>query len=124
MNLTAFYNHGRWLVTCPRCWNVLEMIDSDATVQCVACWPNLRAVKYEPDRFGALVAVPHTELIAETQQAVVDAGEEYGVEYPADKTRIEEVLRVREIINMNWYPGETVADLAAENSEHGLETPE
>ena len=31
-----------------------------------------------------------------------------------------EVLRLRNVENMHWLPGETVEDLIAENEEHGV----
>ena len=73
------------------------------------------------DEYGALVQAPHTDKIFDTRAAAVEAGQEYEVEYPAERVAIEAALRPRPVENMNWYPGETVEDLIAENIEHGLE---
>lgn len=49
---------------------------------------------------------------------------EYHVIWPAERRRIERLLSPRPIANQNWLPGETLADLLAENIEHGLAAEE
>jgi len=120
MSLQAYYNHGRWMADCPICGNPFELLDG-GTLICSHCWPGLRAVKFVTDEYGALVQAPHTDKIFDTRAAAVEAGQEYEVEYPAERVAIEAALRPRPVENMNWYPGETVEDLIAENIEHGLE---
>ena len=44
-----------------------------------------------------------------------------GVKFPNGWRGIEKVLMKRtDETNRNWYPGETAADLRAENADHGL----
>jgi len=120
MKIKAFMNHGRWMGKCPRCQNI-HVLDGD-TLVCPACWKGLKAQKFETDGYGALVAVPHVQLIFETRDKAKAAGEEYEIEYPKDKEQIMKVLRKREIHNMNWLPHETLDSLIAENAEHRLES--
>lgn len=48
-------------------------------------------------------------------------GAEYGnVELPANWREIESVLIGRDVVNRNWIPGESVADLTAENAANGV----
>jgi hypothetical protein len=44
----------------------------------------------------------------------------FEVEWPLDRDEIEAALNVRPAPNRNWLPGETVADLLAENAERGV----
>lgn len=44
----------------------------------------------------------------------------HDVNVPADRHDIEEALEPRDVLNRNWQPGETVADLHAANVEHGV----
>lgn len=41
--------------------------------------------------------------------------------FPKPRSRIEQLLTVRPEPNRNWRPGETLADLERENSEHRAE---
>lgn len=47
-------------------------------------------------------------------------GAEHTVVFPETKPEIESVLSVRPVNNRNWSLHETVAELEAENIEHGL----
>lgn len=40
--------------------------------------------------------------------------------WPDNRAEIERLTLVRPVRNRNWFPGETVAGLAAENAEHGV----
>ena len=42
------------------------------------------------------------------------------VVWPVSRSAIEAVLRQRQTANANWLPGETVKDLVAENTAHGI----
>lgn len=119
MNALAYYNHGRWMINCPRCG--APHVVFGETVVCAQCWPQLFATKFETDRFGALVQVPHVDLIRETQMQAIAAGECYEPVYPDERHEIERILRGRQIPNMNWMPGETVQQLLDENAAHGVE---
>ena len=97
----ARVNHGVWLVDCPWCKSVQRASREDHRFFCVECENN--TVKN--------VWIP--------------------VEWPTEWREIELLLGVRPIqANMNWFPGEgptakiskreTLADLQAENIEHGV----
>ena len=105
------------MAKCPKCRNA--HVVENATLICAACWKGLRAMKFETDKFGALVQVPHVEMIFETRDQAKAAGEEYELEYPP--AEIMKILRVRPYENMNWFPSESVEALIAENEAHGLE---
>jgi hypothetical protein len=48
-------------------------------------------------------------------------GAEYAsLELPSDWRGIESALLAREVVNRNWLPGESVADLATENETYGV----
>lgn len=38
--------------------------------------------------------------------------------FPEDRAEIEKLLERRPLLNRNWYPGETLDQLAKENDEH------
>lgn len=98
----ARVNYGRWLVDCPWCGSAQNASREDHRFFCVECGNN--TVKN--------VWIP--------------------VEWPPEWREIELLLGVRPIpANMNWFPGkgptvvlhperETLADLQAENIEHGV----
>jgi hypothetical protein len=93
MTVEAFVNDGRWLVKCPMdgCGGAQLASRKDPRFYCNEC---LNA--------GAL-------------------GYWLRVTWPDDADEIEEVLRHRPLTTQqNWRPGETVADLRAENDEHGV----
>lgn len=119
MMIQAFFMNGRWLVKCPKCNNI-HRADGN-TLVCPACWTGLNAQKIVIDKFGAMVPAPHVEMIFETRDKAIAAGELYEIAYPANKAEIEHILRVREIENMSWLPGESIEQLIQENIEHGLE---
>lgn len=96
----AHVNHGRWIAMCPRpdCTNAEGLEPRQVTFHCSMC-----------------------KLIAH-------------LEWPANPDGITEVLAQRPVPNTrNWYPkdhefairariehGQTVADLIAENNDHGV----
>ena len=41
--------------------------------------------------------------------------------FPKERLKIENLLEVRPLPNRNWYPGETLSQLQAENKEHKAE---
>ena len=41
--------------------------------------------------------------------------------FPKERLKIENLLEVRPLPNRNWYPGETLFQLQAENKEHKAE---
>ena len=42
-----------------------------------------------------MVNAPHVEKIFETRDLAIEAGEQYGILYPENRSEIERVLRVR-----------------------------
>ena len=83
-------NWGRWIARCPRPW----------CTNALQVWPG--------------------------QQQMVCAGAggcgwEADLVWPADPDAIELILSARPVERTrNWLPGETLADLLAENAVHGL----
>ena len=89
--IEAYINHGRWIAECPtRCGGA---VIADSGVPLFVC--------YEC------------------------GGDWYSVVFPPEKTAIEVLLMRRppvgrEPTTRNWYPGESVADLARQNQEMGV----
>ena len=91
--LPVYVNHGRWVVDCPNCNSAQLASRSDRRFWCVDC----RNVWVQ----GKWVMVTWPSA--------------------ADEAAIESVLDRRpHARNANWRPGESVADLIAENTAHGL----
>lgn len=68
-----------------------------------------------PNCNGAELVAPGVTMICGS------CGAEHIVKLPRNRKKIEEVLEVRgEKRLMNWSPGETPADLVAENIDHGI----
>lgn len=112
-------NHGRYIAQCPKCYSSHVVEQAQSTLVCPACWKGLNAVKFGEDMFGALVQVPHTEMIFYTRDQAAASEEEYSLALP--DPQIMEILRPRPVENMNWEPGETIEFLQEENAAHGLE---
>lgn len=101
----AYLNHGRWVADCPRehCSYAFELEQGQGRYTC------------------------------RTRQGK-GCGAEAPVEWPADAAEIERALERRPVeATRNWFPhdhdlavlaglphGQTVADLLAENEEHGV----
>ena len=84
-------NHGRWIVDCPFCPSA-ELMNESGLFMCQSCWN-------------------------------INNGRAYhNVAKPNNRIKVERALLKRpEQENRNWKPGETVAQLLAENIEHGVE---
>ena len=117
--IKVFVNHGRLLATCPKCGQSHVVEQSAKKLICASCWRGLRAEKFEPDQWGAIVSVPHVQKIFATQDEARAAGEEYDLEAVPDW--VMPILRQRQAVNMNWTPQETREQLEQENADHGLE---
>ena len=89
--IPAYVNHGRWVADCPECRVGLQLPRGP------------HQVKVEFVMVG---------------DSCVTCGAPTRVEMPDDADLIEEALKPRPLINRNWYPAETVADLLAENLLH------
>ena len=96
--VAARINHGRWLGDCGGCNSALVIDLSEPVFMCVEC---------------------------------ANAGNEgrwFAVTVPRNRKAIEDELLKRpwngrnpsEAVNRNWEPGETVAALKQENTEHGI----
>lgn len=91
--VTAYINHGRWVVECPDCRSAQAGSPADPRFFCIEC------------RNGWV------------------AGRWLKVEYPAGPRRadIEEALLRRPMSrNRNWYPHESVGDLRKQNVANGV----
>lgn len=92
--VSAYVNHGRWLVDCPGC----------NTGWCVR--PETPSLLLDARGRG------FTEC---------KCGRGVVVQFPNEMPAIDEVLGLREQpVHRNWRPGETVIDLRIENAAHGV----
>jgi hypothetical protein len=90
METVAYYNWGRWVADCPR-----------------------------PGCVNALQLHPGQDLFV--CQGMDSCGAVGQIEWPPDPSAIAAALNVRPIPRTrNWKPGETLADLMAENLEYGV----
>jgi len=97
MNATAYVNHGRWIADCPDdgCHAALKVVDTGIACDCMD-----EVVCDHP-------AIPHGLAI--------------DIVYPEAQTDITRLLDLRpKRENRNWYPGETLSDIKAENVTHGV----
>lgn len=83
--VAARVEHGRWLLDCPFCPSAGLGDPDDPRSYCPECRNGPVGGKWLP------------------------------AAYPADLPAIEDALLVRPPQNRNWWPGESVADLLAEN---------
>ena len=121
--IPAYMNNGRWILHCPKCATALNAWDSG--VICPRCHPGVLAKALQPIKGGLFRAVGDIELIEQARTQARELSEEYFPQYPEEKAAIEKVLRLRpDPRNMNWEPGESVADLRLQNIEHGDRVPE
>jgi len=120
--VNAFLNHGRWIWLCPRCHTALEA--KEGNVVCGVCWPAARAQALQPIEGGLFRSVPDGALVSGAVKQAEEHGEYYVINFPAERSRIEEIVRHRaRIADINWHPGETVADLIEQNKAHGDPLP-
>jgi hypothetical protein len=93
----ARVNHGRWIVDCPAgdCLAALRVEGATGVCDC------------RDDNVCDHPEIPHDLAFA--------------VERPADADEITRILDLRPTRpSRNWYPGETLAEVKAENVEHGV----
>ena len=91
----AQVNHGRWVVECPA--------------------PDCRAALRAP----ATVCDCRDETVCD--HPAIPCNATIRTVMPNDTAEIERLLNLRPSRpNRNWYPGETVASLKAENVQHGV----
>ena len=97
--MNAYYNWGRWIVHCssPDCVGA-TLLGLEARREIAIC------ECHDTDICG------HGPVCATAIPVV----------WPADPEAIVEITAGRPVGNRNWYPHETVADLVAENFEHGV----
>ena len=96
--VAARINHGRWLVDCAGCNSALVVDLGHSIFMCVECGN------------------------------AANDGKWFRVIIPKNRKTIEAELLKRpwngrnpaEAVNRNWEPGETVATLKQENSDHGI----
>lgn len=94
--VAAYLNWGQWVAHCPRCPNAEKRgtCDDGST--------------------GGLDAE-----VFYCRSSHGGCGLRAGIDWPNEIVKIEQILRVRPPAFRNWFPGETLADLLAENTQHG-----
>lgn len=123
MQLQAYMNNGRWIITCPVCGTALPAWESG--VVCPHCYPNMLAKALRPLPNGDLRPVQDLELISAAQETACAADAKYFPVFPSEREPIERILRCRpNRKNMNWIASETLDDLRQQNREHGDPVPE
>ena len=117
-----------WIADCPICnahlpeydgtdTRVAEAVSPGKPFICSKCNTGLHAMM--PMKFNN--AIIQTADLATRQRAIEMAAENglvYEVVFPQKKEKIMLELRKRPPQNMNWHPGETVADLRRQNKNH------
>jgi len=96
--VAARINHGRWLVDCAGCNSALVVDLSQPVFMCVECGNAANDGKW----FTVTVPTNRKSIEAELLKRPINGRN------PA------------EAVNRNWEPGETVAALKQENTEHGI----
>ena len=96
--VAARINHGRWLVDCGGCNSALVVDLSAPVFMCVECGNTANDGKW------LAVTIPTNRKAIETELLK----RPWNGRNPA------------EAVNRNWSPGETVAMLKRENTDHGL----
>jgi hypothetical protein len=84
--IVAYANEARWIAECPDCHSAQLTSAADRRFMCSEC------------------------------ANVANGGAWRPVTWPRNFAAIEALLDVRQPVNQNWAPGETVADLTAENA--------
>lgn len=124
--ILAEVNHGRWISFCPACslkgMTVAMIVEPGKPFVCPEEFPNTLATTLVPNPRvkGAFNTVADEALREETRNLAIADGNAYEVNFPANKKEIEEALRVRPVVNRNWYAPKTVDDLRRENIENGV----
>jgi len=96
--VAARINHGRWLVDCAGCNSALVVDLGHPVFMCVECGNNHNEGKWLKIIFPKNRKAIETELLKRP----------WNGRNPA------------EAVNRNWEPGETVAVLKQENTDHGI----
>ena len=96
--VAARINHGRWLVDCAGCNSALVVDLTELVFMCVECGNNHNEGKW------LRVTVPKNRKAIETELLK----RPWNGRNPASA------------VNRNWEPGETVATLKQENTDHGI----
>jgi hypothetical protein len=102
----AYVNHGKWIVEC-QCRNAVEAVDA----------PTMRhhfKIGHGEYKCAPWGPEAHPDGFCGVTSTVVWPA-------PAKRREILGILRWRPLpSNQNWFPGETIAQLKAENVEHGF----
>ena len=96
--VSARINHGRWIADCAGCNSALVVDLTELVFMCVECGNNHNGGKW------LRVTVPRNRKAIETEL----------LKRPINGRNPAEA------VNRNWEPGETVATLKQENSDHGI----
>jgi len=97
-DIAARINHGRWIVDCQGCNSALVVDLSELVYMCVECGNAANEGKW-------------LKVILPTNRKAIEAEllkRPWNGRNPA------------EAVNRNWSPGETVATLKQENTDHGV----
>ena len=104
MKVKAFVNHGRWIANCPNCKGA-EIVHEGAPFICYSEYMQL--LGRDPD------IIAREMERARRNQAIFE------VEFPKNKSEIDDVLNRRKEENRNWT-NESIDELRKENIDNGV----
>jgi hypothetical protein len=120
-------NAGRWIVMCPDDPSGTHAMqvnpDSDTTVICAGCYPDIRATAMQQGDDGLFRPVPDVAKQQAAQDQAAADGHVYTINYPDNMQDILAAVQYRPTQNMNWLPGESLDFMKAENAFHGVTGP-
>ena len=117
-----------WIADCPECnahlpefdgtdTRVAEGVKPGEPFICSKCNPGLHAMM--PVKFNNnVINVADFNLRQRAIEMAAEKGQVFEVVFPEEKEAIMSELRKRPPQNMNWHPGETVANLKRQNKKH------
>jgi len=126
----AFYNHfSGWIWACPVCNDkkydgtfipVADKVVPGEPGVCSKCYPGVLGATSVEIRKGVFVPGTDLNIRKRTVELAIADGRAYELVFPNDHEKIMKELRKRNRENMNFIPGETLADIVAENKAHGV----
>lgn len=110
------YNHGRWIIDCPfEDCNGAEIYRKDEPFICGSC----NAIEAQAVCKSRGLD-PRKHLVIITKEIAAERGEVFDTSRTRQWKKIEELVRLRPLDNMNWELGESVEKLKAENIMNGI----
>lgn len=119
----ARLNWGNWIADCPiHGEGVAELVKPGQDFICSRCYPGIHAQTRvpHPQNNALRISVPDIAAREEAIKLAEAEGHVYQVVFPKEMEQIMAIVRLRPLRNMNWRPGQSLADLRRENEEYGV----